>query len=96
MKKASLIAIIILSSLVVGLVFSIIHIKSEYKECTRKHQNFIDDGRIVIIPVGEVEGRKKYNVLFNDEDGMDSMYAEEIANGLITNNWKYDEDLRVK
>lgn len=70
--------------------------KSQIKECTRKHQNIIPDGRIVIIPVGEVEGRAKYNVLFNDEDYMENMYAEEIANGLITDDWDYNEDLRVK
>lgn len=64
--------------------------------CTRKHQNVISDGRIVLIPVGEVEGRKKYNVLFNDEDGMDNMYPEEIANGLITNDWDYNEMLTIK
>jgi hypothetical protein len=64
-------------------------------ECTRKHQNFIEDGRIVIIPVGDVEGRNKYNVLFNDEDCMDSMYAEEICNGLLTDDWDYNEDLEL-
>ena len=64
--------------------------------CKRKHQNFIDDGRIVIIPVGEVEGRKKFNVLFNDEDGIDDMYPEEIASGLITGKWDYNEMLTIK
>jgi hypothetical protein len=64
--------------------------------CTKKHQNFIDDGRIVIIPVGEVEGRKKFNVLFNDEDGIDDMYPEEIASGLITGKWDYNEMLTIK
>jgi hypothetical protein len=64
--------------------------------CTQKHLNFIDDHRIVVIPVDTVEGRKTYNVLFSDEEGMDSMYPEEIANGLATGKWKYDEDLQIK
>ena len=64
--------------------------------CKRKHQNFIEDGRIVIIPVGDVEGRKKYNVLFSDEEGVDDMYPEEIASGLITGNWDYNEMLTIK
>ena len=64
--------------------------------CKRKHQNFIEDGRIVIIPVGDVEGRPKFNVLFNDEDGIDSMYPEEIANGLLTDDWDYNEMLEIK
>lgn len=64
--------------------------------CKRKHQNFIDDGRIVIIPVGDVEGRKKYNVLFSDEEGVDDMYPEEIASGLITGKWDYNEMLTIK
>lgn len=63
--------------------------------CTRKHQNFIEDGRIVIIPVGDVDGRNKYNVLFSDENGMDSMYPEEIANGLVTGKWQYNEMLKL-
>ena len=66
------------------------------RECTRKHQNFIEDGRIVIIPSGDVEGRKKFNVLFNDEEGMDSMYPEEIAKSMITGIWQYNEMLTIQ
>lgn len=64
--------------------------------CTRKHQNIISDGRIVLIPVGDVDGRPKYNVLFNDEDYIESMYPEEIANGLVTDDWDYNEMLEIK
>ena len=64
--------------------------------CAQKHLNFIDDHRIVIIPVDTVEGRKTYNVLFSDEEGMDSMYPEEIGLGLATGRWTYNEDLEIK
>lgn len=64
--------------------------------CIRKHQNVIPDGRIVLIPVGDVDGRPKYNVLFNDEDYIESMYPEEIANGLVTDDWDYNEMLEIK
>jgi hypothetical protein len=64
--------------------------------CTRKHQNIINDGRVVLIPVDTVEGRATYNVLLNDEEGIDSMYPEEIANGLNTGKWEYNEMLTIK
>jgi hypothetical protein len=63
--------------------------------CTRKHQNFIDDGRMVIIPVDSVDGRPTFNILFSDENGIDSMYPEEIANGLNTGKWDYNEMLEL-
>ena len=69
---------------------------SNAPKCKQKHQNFIDDGRIVIIPVDTVEGRKTFNVLFSDEEGMDSMYPEEIGFGLATGRWAYNEDLEIK
>lgn len=64
-------------------------------KCTRKHQNFIEDGRIVVIPVGDVDGRKKYDVVISDENVKESMYPEEIAQSLNTGVWQYNEMLRL-
>ena len=64
--------------------------------CKRKHQNFIEDGRIVVIPVGEVDGRKKYDVVISDENVKSAMYAEEIAYSLNTGTWQYNEMLRIQ
>jgi len=93
MEKRILLAFV-LSALVFTYVGYILGL-SNAPACTRKHQNFIDDHRIVIIPVDTVEDRKTYNVLFNDEEGIESMYPEEIALGLATGNWKYNEDLKI-
>ena len=48
---------------------------------------------IQIILAEDVEGRHTYTVLFPDGTALDSMYAEEIANGLRTGVWEYNEDL---
>jgi len=85
----------VLSALVFTFIGYIIGL-SNASLCTQKHQNFIDDGRIVIIPIDTIDGRKTYNVLFSDEEGMDSMYPEEIANGLNTGRWTYNEMLQIK
>ena len=45
--------------------------------------------------VDSVEGRPTYNVLFSDSTGLDSMYPEEIAHGLATGSWTYDEMLTI-
>jgi hypothetical protein len=66
------------------------------KECTRKHQNFIEDGRVIIIPVGDVDGRKKFDVIISDENVKEAMYAEEIAKSLITGIWQYNEMLTIQ
>lgn len=93
MKQAILVSATALVFLAIGIICGR---NVFYKECTRKHQNFIEDGRIVIIPVGDVDGRPKFNVLFSDEEGIDSMYPEEIANGLLTGDWDYNEMLTIK
>jgi hypothetical protein len=97
MKKIAL--TVVLSALVscyIGYVIGKSNTYPAYVGCSRVHQNFIPDGRIVIIPVDTMDDRPTYNVLFNDEDGMDSMYPEEIAIGLATGNWDYNEDLQIK
>lgn len=45
--------------------------------------------------VDSVEGRPTYNVVFSDSTGLDSMYPEEIAHGLATGVWTYDEMLTI-
>lgn len=50
---------------------------------------------ITIVLSDIVDGRQTYSVLFSDGTGLDSMYPEEIANGLITGKWDYDEDLTL-
>lgn len=45
--------------------------------------------------VDSVEGRPTYNVIFSDSTGLDSMYPEEIAHGLATGVWSYDEMLTI-
>ena len=96
MKKQTAFALIIISVILIGIGVLLGNVLTPIHKCTRKHQNFIADGRIVIIPVDTVDGRPVYNVLFNDEDGVDSMYPEEIANGLATGDWSYNEMLTIK
>lgn len=93
MKQTILVSATALVFLAIGIICgkNVFH-----KECTKKHQNIISDGRIVLIPVGDVDGRPKFNVLFSDEEGIDSMYPEEIGNGLLTGDWDYNEMLTIK
>jgi hypothetical protein len=50
---------------------------------------------IKIVVSDSVEGRQTYNVLFPDGTMLESMYPEEIANGLVTDSWSYNEDLTI-
>jgi hypothetical protein len=52
-------------------------------------------GAIMLIPSDSVDGRATYTVIFDDEKGLDFMYAEEIANGLLTTKWETNEDLKI-
>jgi hypothetical protein len=49
----------------------------------------------VIQNAGEVEGRKTYHVKVGKVT-YEYMYAEEIANGLKTGDWLYNEDLKLE
>ena len=51
---------------------------------------------IQVVFVDSVDGRPSYNVLFPDSTVLDSMYPEEIANGLNTGKWDYNEDFIIK
>lgn len=48
---------------------------------------------ITITPTGDNEGRPYYSVYMSDGTVHEYMYAEEIARGLLENNWSPDEDL---
>jgi hypothetical protein len=50
---------------------------------------------IVLVPTDTVEGRPVFTVIFEDEKTLELMYSEEIAHGLITGDWRPDEDLRI-
>ena len=52
-------------------------------------------GAVMLVPSDTVSGRPTYTVIFDDEKALDFMYAEEIANGLLTNNWEANEDLKI-
>ena len=91
-------SLLILLALGTGLVFGFYYGRKEIKTIEQPkavNARMVSD-RIVIIAVDTVDGRPIFNVLFQDEDVMDSMYGEEIGNALATGDWHYDEDLRVK
>jgi len=48
---------------------------------------------IIIKPTGDNEGRPYYSVYMPNGIVHEYMYAEEIARGLLENNWAADEDL---
>lgn len=51
---------------------------------------------ITVVFADSVEGRPTFYVEFPDSTGLDSMYPEEIANGLNTGVWNYNEMLELK
>jgi len=67
------------------------------KHYTEDMKPYIGTARDITISLADtVEGRATYNVSFPDGTGLDSMYPEEIAHGLLTGKWSYNEDLQVK
>jgi len=50
---------------------------------------------IEITFMDSAEGRPIYCVHLADSTVLDSMYPEEIAHGLLTGNWEYDEMLKL-
>lgn len=63
---------------------------------TEDSPRLIDSATMInIVLVDSVDGRPTYNVIFPDGKVIDSMYAEEIANGLITGVWDYNEDFKL-
>ena len=54
-------------------------------------------GEVVIKQMSEVseDGRPLYFVITDKGQMFDYLYAEEIANGLLTGNWNPDETLRL-
>lgn len=94
MKESILVAVVAVVFLGIGVIGGRTVFTNNSK-CERAHLD-IYDGRFVIIPVDTIDGRKVYNVVFADERGMDRMYAEEIANSMITGKWDYNQDLVIK
>jgi len=63
---------------------------------TEDMESLVKTSQLVSIAIADtVDGRVTYNVSFPDGTVLDSMYAEEIANGLITGKWDYNEDLAI-
>jgi hypothetical protein len=50
---------------------------------------------IQLVAVDTVDGRPTFTVMFPDSTVLDSMYPEEIANGLNTGKWDYNEMLKI-
>lgn len=61
------------------------------------HTQHLPKDSVLLIPTDDVDGRPIFSVLFQDSSkkALDYMYGEEIANGLATGNWEYDENLSV-
>jgi len=55
--------------------------------------NTYSSTNIIIKPIGDNEGRPYYSVYMPNGIVHEYMYAEEIARGLLENNWAADEDL---
>ena len=50
---------------------------------------------IHITLVGQVDGRPVYEVVLPNSRKIESMYGEEIGNGLATGDWLYNEDYKI-
>lgn len=50
---------------------------------------------ISISPSEKYKGRMTYDVTFQDGTIIQSMYPEEIANGIITGIWQYNENFKI-
>jgi len=55
--------------------------------------NTYSSTNIIIKPTGDNESRPYYSVYMPNGIVHEYMYAEEIARGLLENNWAADEDL---
>lgn len=52
----------------------------------------VHDGKeLKLVFADSVDGRPTYTVIFPDSTVVDSMYPEEVANGLNTGKWNYNE-----
>lgn len=87
MKNYLIFSVLCLSMLCIGVlmgrtIFSKQRVRETYKD------------RVVLIKVGDVDGRPIFNV-HRDTCFDEQMYPEEIAYGLNTGLWDYNEDLRI-
>ena len=68
-----------------------------YKHTTEDMPTLVKSSNDVkLVQSDNVDGRQTYNVIFPDGTVLDSMYPEEIANGLVTGKWDYNEDFQIK
>lgn len=68
-----------------------------YKHTTEDMPTLVKSSNDVkLVQSDNVDGRQTYNVIFPDGTVLDSMYPEEIANGLVTGQWDYNEDFQIK
>lgn len=64
--------------------------------CSRNSDDVVVNKSEVVIHTSDmVEGRQTYTVVLGDTI-VEHMYAEEIAQSLITGVWGYNEDLKIK
>jgi hypothetical protein len=84
MKKQILSAVIILCmGIGIGYVFP--------------HKQHLPKNSILIIPTDNVDKQQNYSVLFEDDkqSALDYLHADDIARGLLTNNWDYSNNVAI-
>jgi hypothetical protein len=87
MKNSLIISALTISMLCIGILAG----RTVFSKPTRQ-QSYKD--KIVLVKVGDVDGRPIFNV-HRDTCFDEQMYPEEIAYGLNTGLWDYNEDLRI-
>ena len=97
MKKNLLVALIAFSLPVVTILIVKYCVPTPHKEAVVKHHTEdmepvnASPNCIQITFNDSIDGRATYNVLLSDSTMLESMYAEEIAHGLNTGKWNYNE-----
>ena len=86
MKKSIVIAV---STLVIGIGIGI------GAEHFFTHKPRVMPSGVLIYPEKEVDGRPTYKVVLDDENVLDYMYVEEIAESLLSGEWHYNEDAHI-
>ena len=94
-KEIIFLVALIISMLAIGVLLG--SVLEPLHVCKRKHMNVINDGRVVILPADSTDdGRPTFDVIISDENVMEHMYPEEIANSLNSGKWEYNEMLELK
>jgi len=96
MKKLLVISVILFASCSKPSVHDCPPNVQKQKHYTEDTEPYVGIARNLTISVADtIDGRVTYNLSFPDGATLESMYAEEIANGLITGKWDYNEDLQI-